>query len=141
MDVTFAHLCDYATVSQDGKLSVMGIFGAINTPQVPAVHPQMYLAFELAFDYTEIGRDFTAGVQIVDEDGKIIWDLKGGGSIQSPLPPKPGDTPTAGQIFVIQGLKFDKFGSYDVNIFANGRPAKRIALKLNRMAAPSVPNS
>jgi hypothetical protein len=135
MDVTFGHLCDYATVSQDGKLSVMGIFGQIYAPKVPVVHPQMFLAFELEFDYTEVGRDFTVEVQIVDEDGRVIWGLKGGGKMQSPSPPKPGDRPAAGQIFTIQNLKFDKFGSYDVNIFANGRHATRRQLRLTQIPA------
>lgn len=137
MEVNFAHLCDYATVSQDGKLSVMGIFSQINAVQVPVMHAQMYLAFELGFDYTEVGKEFTAEVQVVDEDGRLIWGVKGAGTIRSSTLSKPGDGPTAGQIFAITNLRFEKFGTYDVNIFANGKHAKRLQLKVAALPAPA----
>lgn len=137
MEVSFAHLCDYAAVSQDRKLSVMGIFTAINAPQVPVVHPQMYLAFELELDYAEVGRDFTLEIQIVDEDGHAVWGIKAGGNVQAPTTPKPGEKTNIGQIFAIQNLKFDKYGPYDVNIFINGRPSKRLEFKVTRLSPPA----
>src|SRR5690349_12260305 len=104
MEVTFAHLCDYATVSREGKLSIMGIFSQINAPKVPIVHPQMFLAFEFSFDYAEVGREFTYEIQIVDEDGHKIWGIETGGAIQSQTPVKPGEIPSVGQIVAIQNL-------------------------------------
>ena len=136
MEIPFVHVCDYAIVSQDGKLSVMGIFGVINAPKMPVVHPQLFLAFELSFDYAEIGRDFKYEIQIVDEDGRKIWGIEAGGAIQTQTPPKPGERPSVGQIVAIQNLRFDKFGSYDVNIFTNGKHAKRAQLRLNRLVIP-----
>ena len=136
MEVNFAHICDYATVSQDGKLSVLGIFGQINAAQVPVIHAQMFLAFEIGFDYTEVGREFNAEVQIVDEDGHAIWGVKGAGTMRLPTAPKPGDRPTAGQIFAITNLRFAKVGTYDVNLVANGKHAKRLQLKVVPISTP-----
>lgn len=43
MDVNLALLADYANVSQDGKLNIMGIFQEVNPPVLPFALPQMYL--------------------------------------------------------------------------------------------------
>jgi len=136
MEVTYAHLCDYAIVSQEGKISIMGIFDAINAPQVPATHPQMFLAFQISADYAEVGRDFTVEVQIVDEDGRQVWGVKGGGKVQPPVPVKPGERTTLGHLFAIQAFTFSKFGPYDVNIFLNGQLARRVQLRLNKFTPP-----
>ena len=47
MDVTLAVLADYANVSQDGKLNIMGIFQEVNPPLLPFTLPQMYLVLSL----------------------------------------------------------------------------------------------
>jgi len=123
-------------VSQDGKLSVMGIFSQINAPQVPFVHPQAFLAFEVEFDYAEVGSEFNVEVQIVDEDGKRVWGMKGAGSVRTQTPPKPGDRPTIGQILLIQNLRFERFGSNDINVFTNGVHSRRIQLRVAKLASP-----
>src|SRR5215217_3944288 len=53
MEVKLAVLADYANVSQDGKLNIMGIFQEINAPSLPFPLPQMFLVvpFEEAGDY------------------------------------------------------------------------------------------
>src|SRR5919204_3250104 len=47
MRLSLALLADYANVSHDGKLNIMGIFGQIHAPQFPAVHAQMHLVLSL----------------------------------------------------------------------------------------------
>jgi len=47
MDLTYLLAADYANITRDGKLNVMGIFSIINAPGFPAVHPQMYLVAQL----------------------------------------------------------------------------------------------
>ncbi|MCM8812556.1 MAG: hypothetical protein NC924_01305 [Candidatus Omnitrophica bacterium] len=41
--LNFAFLCDYASVSREGKLSLNGIFENINTRALPMHHPLMYV--------------------------------------------------------------------------------------------------
>jgi hypothetical protein len=48
MEVTVAVLADYANVSQDGKLNIMGIFQEINATSLPFVLPQMYLVMSFS---------------------------------------------------------------------------------------------
>lgn len=53
MQVPLAVLADYANVTADGKLNIMGIFDIIYAPQVSFVHPQMQLVMKLR---TDIGK-------------------------------------------------------------------------------------
>lgn len=41
--LNFSFLCDYASVSREGKLSMNGIFENINVQSFPAQHPSMYV--------------------------------------------------------------------------------------------------
>ena len=43
MRVPLAVLADYANVTTDGKLNIMGIFNRIFASALPVVHPQMRL--------------------------------------------------------------------------------------------------
>ena len=54
MKTRIAVLADYASLSIEHKLNIMGIFTAINAAQTPVVHPQMKLVtqFEVCLLYT-----------------------------------------------------------------------------------------
>lgn len=48
--VKAAFLCDYALTSEDGKLSVLGIFGNINFATLPGAYPRFFVVIILALD-------------------------------------------------------------------------------------------
>jgi hypothetical protein len=43
VDVTLAVLADYANVSQEGKLNILGVFQEVNPVAFPAGVPQMFV--------------------------------------------------------------------------------------------------
>ena len=119
MKVTFFHLCDYAILSSDRKLSVMGIWSRINARKLPYVLPQVFLAFEIELNYAELGRPLKIEVKGVDADGKPSFGAEMEmtfGSAQA----KPGDKPRIGQVIKLHGLQFVRDGAYDINVFING---------------------
>jgi hypothetical protein len=130
VQINFAHLCDYASVSREGKLSVLGIFSQINGAHAPLVHPQAFLAFELAINYAEVGKPITIDIQIVDADGTKILGARVNGAIHAGTPVKPGDAPQIGQILAIHNLTFPRFGTYNVNFFLNERFAKQLEFRV-----------
>jgi uncharacterized protein DUF6941 len=79
MQINFAHLCDYASVSREGKLSVMGIFDKINAQQLPYTHPQAFLAFQIEINSAEAGRPFAIEIHCVDADGNEVFKNQGQG--------------------------------------------------------------
>lgn len=141
MKITFAHLGDYATVSREGKLSVLGIFANINLPKLPAQHPQMFLAFELEMGYAEAGRGIPLEIHCVDADGNKLFELKG--EMQADLPPgvkaKPGERRRIGQIMAIHNLKLTCIGAHEINIFVGGQLATTVPFTVTRIQSAEQP--
>lgn len=45
--VEYSMICDYASVSMDGKISLNGLFERFALKEVPAMHPQLFLVSKI----------------------------------------------------------------------------------------------
>ena len=72
MQVKLAVLADYANVTAEGKLNILGIFDRINLVQVPAVHPQMHLVLRLEARAAERDRVHRVEIRLHDPQGATI---------------------------------------------------------------------
>ena len=129
MDIQVAVLCAYAADYQ-GKLCVQGAFDTLFARQFPVIHPACALALRLCMLPEDKG-DHKLGISIVDEDGvaldpqrmPIVGDLK-------------VDLPegvsffTRNLIMNFQGLKFEKAGTYSVDVTLDGELISRTPLRL-----------
>ena len=132
MNIQIAVLCDAATETA-GKLSLLGAFDAIQTPQLPAVHPQCSIALRMTYTNVEEGVH-KLRLNFVDEDGKFIMpgmDLP----VQVTIPP---DTHfvTTNLIVNIQQLRFEKPGLYAIDIALDGRQEASIPLLVKHIPPP-----
>ena len=89
MDISLAVLADYANISREGKLNIMGIFDVINASSFPTIHPQMQLVVRIEADALEARSQRRLQVVFEDEDGRQIFEI--GGPLQLP-PGQPGQT-------------------------------------------------
>ena len=71
MEVPILLTADYANVSREGKLNVMGIFTNVQSPSFPALHPQMYLVAQLSGGRAEYGRKFKLEIKLLNEDATL----------------------------------------------------------------------
>lgn len=134
MNVQVAVLCDAAT-DYNGKLSLLGTFDTVITQQLPAVHPQCSVALRLVFDRIEEG-SHRVKMNFVDEDGRFVMP-----SIEIPLDVSlPADTNFLARNFIvnIQQLKFDKTGSYAIDVAIDGRHETSIPLQVRQMNTASA---
>ena len=138
MDVTLSVLADYATVSQDGKLSVMGIFQEINPPTLPFALPQMYLVVSYSVGPAEFDTVKDIKIALLDNDGKEMLALEG----QVPVrrPPRPGTPAYMNQIIGLSGVTFERPGDYGFAILAGGETKGTVSLHVNR-PIQEVPNA
>ena len=139
MNIRFAHICDYATVSREGKLSVLGIFTNINAAKFPATHPQMYLAFDLEMKAVEADREIALEIHLVDADGEKLFELKGTVQFKGPagVKAKPGVSVRTSQIMAMNGLTFKRPGAHEINIFLNGSLAYTVSFNITRLKPPA----
>jgi hypothetical protein len=135
MEVTLALLADYANVTKEGKLNVMGIFTTINAPVLPCVHPQMQLVLELEAGAAERDMQKDIEVKLLDADANQIFSVKG--NIKVPR----GEAGRRAHIHSIMGfgnMKFNAEGDYVFAILIGGETKKEIPLRVNYVH-PSPP--
>ena len=77
VDVAVAVLADYANVSREGKLNIMGIFQEINAPFLPFPLPQMYLVMSLTAAPAEFDTVRNIRVALQHSDGEELLQIEG----------------------------------------------------------------
>ncbi|EKE15742.1 MAG: hypothetical protein ACD_11C00108G0036 [uncultured bacterium] len=76
--LNFLHVCENAFVSQDGKLSIIGIFNQIKASNFPAAHPKLSIVSSIsgvADDYLEV-------IEIVSPKAEVIARIENNVKIQ-----------------------------------------------------------
>jgi len=130
MDVRLALLADYANISREGKLNVMGVFSRIWTKEVPAVHPEMQLVFRLEAGPAERGQEKSVEVKLLDADGNTVQHLTGPLAI-------PNETPQPmfqiDQILKLTNVVFEKYGAYRFDILVNGETKATVEFSVERL--------
>jgi hypothetical protein len=113
MQVKLAVLADYANVSSEGKLNILGIFDRVNVTDLPAAHPQMHLILRLQAHPAERDRPHKVEIRLHDPDGQTVFELAGD------IVPRgiPGETIASNQILTINNLAIAKVGEYTFVVF------------------------
>jgi len=124
MQVKLALLADYANVTAEGKLNILGIFDRITVPSLPIVHPQMHLILRLEAHPAEGSRSHNVEIRLHDPDGETVFEVKGemvphGG---------PGSTSATNQILTLNNLQLNKAGGYMFVVFVNNDLKSEIPL-------------
>lgn len=137
MRVSFAHICDYASVSREGKLSVNGIFSFIGAQTFPVQHPLLYLVFELDLSSSELNAEYECKVKLQGPDGPEIFSatlkFRVGGSA------RPGERPKVPQIIPIGGLILPGPGMHQFSIWVNGAHKFDVPFVVTKVDAKGQP--
>lgn len=132
--VRHAMLADYAMVSQDGKLSIIGIFERLYAQKCPVTHPMMCLVLSFEADRGDTGKQHRLEFQLIDADGTV--QLNFGGDMQV-APPPPGENARFNHIVNLNNIVFKEFGSYEFKVLVNGEV--RVGVPVNITEAPTPP--
>ncbi|MBI5663773.1 MAG: hypothetical protein HZC49_01600 [Nitrospirae bacterium] len=135
MKVELFVLCDAATDYQ-GKLNLLGTFDSIWSKQMPSAHPLCAVALRLRFMKIEEG-EHKVKISIVDGDGKaVVRPVEAGVNIQfknSPL-----TSMAANMILNLQGLNFQAYGEYSIDLAVDGRHESSLPLYVNKIPQQSI---
>ena len=131
MEVVDLLLADYASTSLGGKFTLVGAgFTEINTPQVPCVHPLMFLFLRVKATRQDEGKN-RLELRMIGEKGSL---LKADGELVVKA-----DGPMEQHIafsFQLANLKFEQAGDYSIEVRINGDLKQSQNLKLQIIEQP-----
>lgn len=129
MEATLAVAADYANVSNDGKLNIMGIFQEFFPVTFPAAGQPMFLVLSLSAGPAEVGSQKDVRVAFVDPEGdqNLVLDFQ----VPVPDPPRPGTPSIVHQILGLQGLPLFRPGHHAFYVLVSGEEKARIPIYVN----------
>ena len=126
MELKFAFLCDFAEES-GGKVHALGIgVDQIQTPVVPATHPQLSAVVAFSYEGSDTGTQALT-VRVIDADGRgIIPPIEGELTLGDP-----GSVVGNGRVlFQLTGVEFQRYGDYAVEVGIGGVTVASLPLKV-----------
>lgn len=126
-------VADYANITREGKLNVMGIFNDIHSFNFPARHSSMHLVCKLGAELGEYGQTREFAVKLLDDDGNQIMDVSG--QFQVPKGER-GRKPEVNIILELKDVVFPKPGSYQFVILVDKDHKGELSLYVNQLEQP-----
>jgi hypothetical protein len=125
-----ALLCDYALTSQDGKVSVMGIFSNIALPALPANYPRFFVVAILLLDPGQ----HSARIQLVSPSGAEM--LPNAPSMNLDVPAPASET---NLIIGFDNILFESAGLHQVQLRIGAQLAVTIPFTVTTVTLPDTP--
>ncbi len=126
MRVPLAVLADYANVTIDGKLNIMGIFDVIIAHTLPTVHPQMQLVTRFEVEPAERGKTKQIEIKLLDADGKALLARE----VSLELPEDIPLGTSIPRIAVLNMIQFEKYGDYAFHVLVNDETKATIPFRV-----------
>lgn len=123
----FLLLADDAIIDEKtGKLSIIGVFERISTPNFPAMHPTFKVVSQFSID----DREHVFSLKVVDPEKNKV--LTSGGDTTFKREP---DASSHRFITSVNNIIFDGPGRYDVVAYIDGKEAARTSLIVEKKEA------
>lgn len=134
MQVKLALLADYANVTAEGKLNILGIFDRIRVQELPVVHPQMHLILRLEAHPAERDRSHPVEIRLHDPDGETVLDVRGEVVPHGEV----GHTIATNQILTLNNLQLSKCGGYTFVVLVNNDLKSEVPLDVDLSPEPAA---
>lgn len=135
MEVTLAVVADYANITAEGKLNIMGVFDVVRTSTLPARLPQMRLVFMVEGQYAERDRHQEIEIVFQDPDGQTTLRLKGAFVLSGGVP---GEPLVSHQILELTDTPLFTAGVHLFAIFVNNSLLRQVKLTVLLVEGPET---
>ena len=126
MELRLATLADYAIVSADGKLSVMGIFDEISPPELPFRHAVMYVVASFEGGLEEAGKDILVTVALANPSGVQMTEVSQDLHVEARS--SSSNKIGVNLIFGFAGHLFSESGRYEFSVKMDGQQQANLPL-------------
>jgi hypothetical protein len=140
LNAVLAVAADYANVSNDGKLNIMGIFQELRPGTLPAQVPQMYLVITWDAGPAEFGSQKDCGVTFMGPDPNAGEFIKMEYQLVVPEITRPGARAIFHQIMGIGGLPINRPGPHAMHILVGGETKKEVPLYVHEPQEEVLPD-
>lgn len=125
----FAFLADAAEAQPGRKFYVLGGgIDAIGANTFPVTHPHMSLVIRLLVHPTEIDRDHTLEIRLIDSDGGELARVDG--QFNAHGPGQPGREIALPLVMNLVNTRFERADDYSLEILIDNQHAKSLPLRL-----------
>jgi hypothetical protein len=135
MKLLYTLLCDYAFLSIDRKVNIIGVFETINAQKFPVTHPKFVIVGSVA----PSKKNFKMSLNIVEKETgtSILGDIH-----ERDVNLPAGHDQNFNFIVEVINTNFTKQGSYVVEIKIDGKVIGEVPLRLteNKLSAAGVPS-
>ncbi len=138
MRIRLAVAADYANLSSDGKLNIMGVFHETTPAGFPAALSNGFLVLEWEAGPAEVGVQRTVKIAFVDPDGteKVAASVP----VVIPEPRRPGSPTLFNQIVNVAGIPLERSGEHAFYILADDDEKGRVTLYVHEPPEGGVIN-
>lgn len=133
MDVSILLVADYANVTQDGKLNIMGIFHNISALNFPAAHPEMHLITQLKAGPQQYERSFTLEIKLRKEDAQEAL-LNQSFELVVPRGTAWQDV-YMNHLLRMVNVQFPEPGAYEFVVLVDGQLERSLPIEVRRIAS------
>lgn len=135
MRVRYALMAEYANVTGDGKLNVMGVLDRLFAYHFPATHRELVVVNSLEIDNEDDGTTQQIEIRVIDPEAHSMAQVGGQLNVV-------GGKQVFNQIHVFQDLEFQGPGLYQVLVMINGVTVSTLDLELVQIPEPpgAAPN-
>jgi len=131
MQVRYALFSDYALVTADNKVCIIGIFDTIRAPALPHQHPLMFITVGILAEYGE-DRQCRLEVLLWDPDGQPLFTRQVDVTFRPPE--DVGGVATHNEMMGIGGALFQQAGPHGLIVRINGQQVQRVNLMVTQVA-------
>ncbi len=131
INVEFLVICDYATATPDGKLTMVGAFELINAPTLPITLPAMGVAARVRMRGEDVSRKRALQIRMKGPDGSVLLNIDGGFQQGANAPISEFGT-TLPIAIMFGNVVFSKYGEHRIEIWIDKRRAQALSLHVVR---------
>jgi hypothetical protein len=136
IDSTLFLVADYANLTNDGKLNVMGIFTRLMATGFPTTHPEMFLVSQVTASPAEYGRPFKLAFKLLDEDAKPLVDI---GFDQVVPHGQAGEEVNINTLVRLNNVVFPKPGAYEFSVLVDWDVKQTLSIQVVQHNLPVPP--
>lgn len=111
VELNYAHLCDYATLTNKGKPLLVGIFSTLSDDKLPILVKNVFFVANLT---VEDNQEHSVEFKIKDPNGEEVLD-----SYIDTVEKKEGKE-KQGIILNISDVEFNEAGDYEIEVYSDG---------------------